>query len=108
MHLNLAALFSTNADHAQEARGFSFSRSWVSKGIVQGNCRVQICCVLDFTTGPNMDYCQTIHGAVAAAHLDGNEELVQKVKLDFANAGISQKLKALLVIAGNVQKGASR
>jgi hypothetical protein len=55
-----------------------------------------------------MDYCQTIHGAVAAAHLDGNEELVQKVKLDFANAGISQKLKALLVIAGNVQKGASR
>src|ERR1700681_2643378 len=50
-------------------------------------------------------YCQTIHGAVAAAHLEGNEELVQKVKLDFANADISQKLKALLVIAGNVQKG---
>ena len=50
-------------------------------------------------------YCQTIHGAVAAAHLDGNEELVQKVKLDFANADISQKLKALLVIAGTVQKG---
>src|ERR1700687_4499544 len=40
-------------------------------------------------------FCQTIHGAVAAAHLDGNEELVQKVKLDFANADISQKLKAL-------------
>jgi len=50
-------------------------------------------------------YCQTIHGAVAAAHLDGNEELVQKVRLDFANADISQKLKALMVIAGNVQKG---
>jgi uncharacterized peroxidase-related enzyme len=50
-------------------------------------------------------YCQTIHGAIAAAHLDGDEELVQKVKLDFANADISQKLKALLVIAGEVQKG---
>jgi uncharacterized peroxidase-related enzyme len=53
-------------------------------------------------------YCQTIHGAVAAAHLDGNEELVQKVKLDFANADISHKLKALLGIAGNVQKGGKR
>jgi uncharacterized peroxidase-related enzyme len=53
-------------------------------------------------------YCQTIHGAVAAAHLDGNEELVQKVKLDFANADISHKLKALLKIAGNVQKGGKR
>jgi len=50
-------------------------------------------------------YCQTIHGAVAAAHLDGNEELVQKVKRDFANADISQKLKALLGNCGNVQKG---
>jgi uncharacterized peroxidase-related enzyme len=50
-------------------------------------------------------YCQTIHGASAAAHLDGDEELVRKVKLDFAHADISEKLKALLVIAGKVQKG---
>lgn len=50
-------------------------------------------------------YCQTIHGAVAAAHLDGNEELVRKVKRDFAQAEISAKLKALLAIAGKVQKG---
>jgi uncharacterized peroxidase-related enzyme len=49
-------------------------------------------------------YCQTIHGAIAAAHLNGNEELVHKVKLDFAEADISRKLKALLVIAGKVQK----
>ena len=49
-------------------------------------------------------YCQTIHGAIAAAHLHGDEELVRKVKLDFAQADISQKLKALLVIAGKVQK----
>jgi uncharacterized peroxidase-related enzyme len=49
-------------------------------------------------------YCQTIHGAVAAAHLNGNEELVRNVKLDFAQADISEKLKTLLAIAGKVQK----
>lgn len=50
-------------------------------------------------------FCQTIHGAVAAAQLDHNEELVQKVKTDWANAEISPKLKALLNIAGKVQQG---
>jgi uncharacterized peroxidase-related enzyme len=48
-------------------------------------------------------FCQTIHGAVAAAQLGQNEELVQKVKTDWANADISPKLKALLNIAGKVQ-----
>jgi uncharacterized peroxidase-related enzyme len=50
-------------------------------------------------------YCQTIHGATAAAHLDGDEELVRSVKLDFEQAEVSPKLKALLAIAGKVQKG---
>jgi uncharacterized peroxidase-related enzyme len=50
-------------------------------------------------------YCQTIHGATAAAHLDGDEELVRSVKLDFEQAKVSPKLKALLAIAGKVQKG---
>jgi uncharacterized peroxidase-related enzyme len=50
-------------------------------------------------------YCQTIHGAIAAASLDGDEALVKNVKVDFRNAAISDKLKALLVIAGQVQKG---
>jgi uncharacterized peroxidase-related enzyme len=50
-------------------------------------------------------YCQTIHGAVAAASLNGDEELVKKVKVDFMNAEISEKLKALLAIAGKVQRG---
>ena len=50
-------------------------------------------------------FCQTVHGAVAAAHLDGNEELVRRVKADFLHATISTKLKALLVIAAKVQKG---
>jgi uncharacterized peroxidase-related enzyme len=49
-------------------------------------------------------YCQTIHGAVAAAHLDGNEDLVRQVKQDFVQAEISEKMKALLAIAGKVQR----
>jgi uncharacterized peroxidase-related enzyme len=45
-------------------------------------------------------YCQTIHGAVAAHHLQGNEDLVVNVKRDPLHAAISDRLKALLVIAG--------
>lgn len=50
-------------------------------------------------------FCQTIHGAVAAAQLGQDEALVQKVKTDWAEAKISPKLKALLNIAGKVQLG---
>ena len=50
-------------------------------------------------------FCQSIHGAVAAAHLDGDEDLVRRVKADFQHANISDKLKALLLIAGKVQRG---
>lgn len=52
----------------------------------------------------NCHYCQSIHGAIAAAHLDGNEELVQCVKDDFNSADVSPKLKTLLAIAGKVQQ----
>src|SRR5580698_1971993 len=50
-------------------------------------------------------FCQTVHGAIAAAHLDNDEDLVKRVKSDFLHADISTKLKALLVIAGKVQRG---
>jgi uncharacterized peroxidase-related enzyme len=49
-------------------------------------------------------YCHSIHGAIAAAHLNGDEVLVKQVKIDFTQAAISAKLKALLVIAGKVQQ----
>jgi uncharacterized peroxidase-related enzyme len=49
-------------------------------------------------------FCHNIHGAVAAAHLDGNEKLVKQVKVDYLQAEISSKLKALLNIAGKVQQ----
>jgi uncharacterized peroxidase-related enzyme len=50
-------------------------------------------------------YCQQSHSAIAVCYLDGNTELVEQVKKDYANAAISDKLKALLSIAGSVQKG---
>ncbi|HXE80297.1 MAG TPA: peroxidase-related enzyme [Vicinamibacterales bacterium] len=49
-------------------------------------------------------YCQTIHGAVAAHHLGGNEELVCQVKADAERAPVSPKLKALLNIAAKTAK----
>jgi uncharacterized peroxidase-related enzyme len=50
-------------------------------------------------------FCQTVHGAIAAAHLDNDEDLVRRVKADFQHADIAAKLKALLLIAGKVQRG---
>lgn len=50
-------------------------------------------------------FCQLSHGAAAAEHLGGNYELVDRIKFDFNQAEVSGKLKALLAIAGNVQKG---
>jgi uncharacterized peroxidase-related enzyme len=50
-------------------------------------------------------YCQTAHGAIAAHHLGGNEQLVLDLKRDFERADLSDKLKALLAIAGKVQIG---
>ncbi|MGO4885566.1 MAG: carboxymuconolactone decarboxylase family protein [Bryobacteraceae bacterium] len=49
-------------------------------------------------------YCQTAHGAIAAHHLGGDEAIVEQVKRDFEHAAISDKLKALLAIAGKVQR----
>jgi len=50
-------------------------------------------------------YCQTAHGAIAAHQLGGKEDLVLQVKRDYERAEISDKLKALLTVAGKVQQG---
>ena len=53
-------------------------------------------------------YCQTSHGAIAACHLGGDEDLVRRVADDFQHAEISEKLKALLGVAAKVQQGGKR
>ncbi|NIJ53777.1 carboxymuconolactone decarboxylase family protein [Dyadobacter arcticus] len=51
-------------------------------------------------------FCQTIHGAIASAYLgDEDWSLIRDVKNDYAETGLSGKMKALLAIAGSVQKG---
>ena len=48
-------------------------------------------------------FCQTSHSAAAASHPEGSLELVAAVCTDPATADISDKLKALLIIAAHVQ-----
>lgn len=50
-------------------------------------------------------FCQSIHGAVAQCYYKDQPDLIEEVKKDYQNAPISDKLKALLTIAENVQKG---
>jgi uncharacterized peroxidase-related enzyme len=49
-------------------------------------------------------FCQTSHGSVAAYYLGGNEELVLDIKNGSERTDIPEKLKALLAIAGKVQR----
>jgi uncharacterized peroxidase-related enzyme len=51
------------------------------------------------------DFCQLSHSAAAAAHLNGNYDLVEAAKTNPQGADVSDKLKALLTIAGKVQQG---
>lgn len=48
-------------------------------------------------------FCQTSHGAAAASHVGGSSDLVNAVCTDPQSAEISEKLRALLVIAAHVQ-----
>lgn len=50
-------------------------------------------------------YCHQSHGAIAACYLNDDNSLIEQVKKDYEQADISNKLKALLGIAGSVQKG---
>ena len=53
-------------------------------------------------------YCQSCHGSTAAQHLGGSDadyDFIAKMKRDFESTAISPKMKALLQIAGQVQKG---
>jgi len=53
-------------------------------------------------------YCQSCHGSTAAQHLGGSDadyELILRMKQDYEATPISSKLKALLAIAGMVQRG---
>ncbi|MGA3238111.1 MAG: peroxidase-related enzyme [Bryobacteraceae bacterium] len=50
-------------------------------------------------------FCQLSHGAAAAEHIGGNYKLIDEVKSNYGAADIPEKMKALLAVAGKVQKG---
>ena len=54
------------------------------------------------------DFCRLSHGAAAAAHLGGNEDLIEQLTLNYQTADVSAKMKALLGIAGKVQDDGKR
>jgi uncharacterized peroxidase-related enzyme len=50
-------------------------------------------------------FCQHVHGAMAQFYYQCDRQFIDDIKKDFQSAGISEKLKSLLAIAGSVQKG---
>jgi uncharacterized peroxidase-related enzyme len=50
-------------------------------------------------------FCQEMHGSMAQHYLECTTGFIEAVKADFISSGISDKMKALLWIAGSVRKG---
>jgi len=50
-------------------------------------------------------FCQNVHGAMAQHYFECDMRFIDQIKRDYTTAPISDKLKALLSIAGSVQKG---
>ena len=49
-------------------------------------------------------YCQNVHGALAQHYMQCDMQFIDNIKKDFRSTPVSEKLKALLSIAGSVQK----
>jgi uncharacterized peroxidase-related enzyme len=49
-------------------------------------------------------YCEQSHSAIVTCYLNDNNKLINQIKKDYEHAEISDKMKALLSIAGSVQK----
>ena len=50
-------------------------------------------------------FCQNVHGSFAGHYLQCDIQQIDAIKKDFRSTDISEKMKALLSIAGSVQKG---
>lgn len=50
-------------------------------------------------------FCQNVHGALAGHYLGCDIDQIDGIKQNFNSADLSDKMKALLSIAGSVQKG---
>ena len=52
----------------------------------------------------NCFFCQNAHGGIAQHYLQCDMQFIDAVKNDFQSTTVSEKIKALLAIAGSVQK----
>lgn len=50
-------------------------------------------------------FCQNVHGALAGHYMNCDISVVDSINRDIAGANLTEKMKALLAIAGSVQKG---
>ena len=50
-------------------------------------------------------FCQSVHGAMAGHYMNCDIDQIENFKRDFMSSDLSVKMKALLSIAGSVQKG---
>jgi uncharacterized peroxidase-related enzyme len=50
-------------------------------------------------------FCQNVHGGIAQHYMSCDLDFIEKIKANFENSPISDKMKALLSIAASVQKG---
>ncbi|MEO7047608.1 MAG: carboxymuconolactone decarboxylase family protein [Ferruginibacter sp.] len=50
-------------------------------------------------------FCQNVHGSMAQHYFQSDMQFIDEIKKDYQSTSISPKLKALLSIAGSVQKG---
>ncbi len=50
-------------------------------------------------------FCQNAHGGIAQHYLQCDMQFIDQIKADYESMPISDKMKALLSIAGSVQKG---
>src|SRR6187551_3011890 len=53
-------------------------------------------------------FCQNAHGGIAQHYMHCDMSFIDQVKSDYQSTSISEKLKALLGIAGSVQKGGKK
>ena len=49
-------------------------------------------------------FCQNVHGAMVQHYMQCDMQFIDNIKKDFLSSNISDKMKALLAIAGSVQK----
>jgi uncharacterized peroxidase-related enzyme len=50
-------------------------------------------------------FCQNVHGALAQHYMQCDMQFIDDIKNDYQSTSISEKLRALLTIAGSVKKG---